>query len=70
MKAENGHNQGIREIGRAPSLMSQKRVADHWLEEIDVWFMKLHQWPISEILDKMIEMLKFQIKQKIARHVI
>ena len=70
-KEEDGPEKGIRDKGDDMCvllLMSRKRVFGDWLGEIDVWFMKLHQWPIREDLDKLVEMSKIQIIQKVAKH--
>ena len=38
--------------------LSQKRVFEDWIFEIDCWFRKFGAWPISGVLDKMIDMLE------------
>ena len=45
-------------------LFSQKRAFEDWIGEADNWFMKLHQWPISEVAGEMIAMLKGDDKSK------
>ena len=65
LKEENGpqdRNKRI-EMCALPST-SQKEVFKNWLEAVDVRFMELRQHPISEVLDKMIEMLVSSVKPK------
>ena len=45
-------------------LTGRKDVFANWSGEVDVWFKKLHQYSISEIVDKMIEMLRSPFKPK------
>ena len=46
-------------------LMSRKDVFGNWLGgKVDVWFRKLNQYQISEILDKAVEMLRRSSKPK------
>ena len=62
MKAENGPGGAKRTEMRALPLMSQKDLFRNRLGEVDVWLMKLHQYLISEILGKMVEMLRSSFK--------
>ena len=63
-KAENDPRREYGELYARFSANEPIRVFKYGLAAIDVWYMKLHQLPIIEVWDKMVEMLKIPDRGK------
>ena len=51
----------------ALSFPGQFSISEEWAEGLDGWFRELHQFPISEMLGKIAELLKKRVKIKIKK---